>query len=267
MKKEDSNNSPNSLDVIKIGGSIANHPESLDTFLKIFNQLDHPKILVHGGGNAATDLSQKLGIPIKMVQGRRVTDEPSLDVAVMVYAGLINKRIVAQLQALSCNTLGLTGADLNSIPAKKRNHPEIDYGFVGEIEPDDVNTYYIQKLLREQIVPVFPAVTHDMKGQLFNTNADTIAAALAIAFSYHYDVTLTYCFEKNGVLEDVENDDSWIPKLSESDFVTMKSDKTIYEGMIPKLETGFEALHQNVQQVWIKHAENLPNDIGTSLTL
>jgi acetylglutamate kinase len=267
MEKENNNNLPNSLDVIKIGGSIANHPESLDTFLKNFNRLGQPKILVHGGGNAATDLCKKLGIPIKMVQGRRVTDEQSLDVAVMVYAGLINKRIVAQLQALSCNALGLTGADLNSIPAKKRNHPEIDYGFVGEIEPDDVNTFYIEKLLEEQIVPVFPAVTHDKNGQLFNTNADSIAAALAIAFSHHYDVTLTYCFEKNGVLEDVEDEDSWIPTLSEADLLSMKKDKTIYEGMIPKLDTGFEALHQNVQQVRIKHAENLSNDIGTALTV
>lgn len=255
------------LNIIKIGGSIANDPSDLDEFLKNFIQLRHPKILVHGGGNAATNLCKKMDIPIKMVQGRRVTDKQSLDVAVMVYAGLINKNIVAQLQAHSCNALGLTGADLNSIPAKRRSHPEIDYGYVGKIDPENVNTRSIQKLFDDEIVPIFPAVTHDGKGQLFNTNADTIAASLAIAFSSHYDTKLTYCFEKTGVLEKVEDDDSWIPKLTESTFTTMKNDESIYEGMIPKLETGFEALHQDVQQVWVKHARNLANDTGTRLSL
>lgn len=267
MGKNNNSNFNNILNVIKIGGSIANDPESLDEFLENFVRLNQTKILVHGGGNAASDLSKKLGIPINMVQGRRVTDEPSLDVAVMVYAGLINKNIVAQLQALSCNALGLTGADLNSIPAQKRNHPEVDYGFVGEVEPDDINTHFITQLLDEGIVPVFPAITHDGNGQLFNTNADTIAASLAVAFSSHYDTKLTYCFEKTGVLKDVENEDSRIPKLTKQDFTAMKENKTIYEGMIPKLETGFEALQRNVQQVWIKHARNLTNDTGTKLSL
>jgi acetylglutamate kinase len=267
MPEDIISNPSKDINVIKIGGSIVNHSQALDDFLENFVQLNHPKILVHGGGNAASDLCKKLNISIKMNEGRRITDEPALDVAVMVYAGLINKKIVAKLQALSCNALGLTGADLNTIPAKKRTHPEIDYGFVGEINPDDINSYFIRQMLNEQIVPVFPAVTHDTHGQLFNTNADTIASSLAIAFSSYFEVKLIYCFEKAGVLRNVEDEDSWIPELSESDFTIMKNDETIYEGMIPKLETGFEALHQNVQQVWIKHAKNLSSDIGTLLSL
>ncbi|HYW35771.1 MAG TPA: acetylglutamate kinase [Balneolaceae bacterium] len=265
--KKDHNNFTNFLEVIKIGGSIANNPSALDDFLKNFVQLDHSKILVHGGGNAATNLCKRLNIPIKMNQGRRITDEPALDVAVMVYAGLINKKIVAKMQALSCNALGLSGADLNSIPAKKRNHPEIDYGFVGDIEPDDINTHHIRRLIEDQIVPVFSAITHDTKGQLFNTNADTIAASLAMALAGNFDVTLTYCFEKKGVLEDVNDETSWISELSRQQFIDLKNDGSIHEGMIPKLETGFEALHQDVKQVRIKNAENLVNDIGTKLSL
>jgi len=255
------------LNIIKIGGNIVNNEERLDKFLNNFMQVKHPKILVHGGGRSASDLCERLEIPIKMNEGRRITDAPALDVAVMVYAGLINKNIVAKLQALSCNALGLSGADLNTIPAKKRSDGNIDYGFVGDVNSEDINTYFIRRLLDEQIVPVFPAVTHDNNGQLLNTNADSIASSLAISLAKKHNVQLVYCFEKIGVLKDVENDDSLIDHLTQDMFADLKQDGTIHEGMIPKLETAFESLGKNVQSVHIKHAKNLTTQIGTELSL
>lgn len=256
-----------SLHIIKIGGSIVNNEVKLDEFLTKFVRLEKPKILVHGGGNSASDLCEKLGIPIRMNNGRRITDEAALDVSVMVYAGLINKKIVAKLQSSSCNALGLSGADLNTIPAEKRTGTEIDYGFVGDIEPESVNTHFISRLLDEQIVPVFPAITHDNKGQLLNTNADTIASTLAVALSGKYEVELTYCFEKAGVLYDVNNEKTLIDTLHFDAFERLKQENVIHEGMIPKLDTAFKALKDDVEQIHIKHAENLLNDIGTELSL
>lgn len=255
------------LHVIKIGGNIVNNEPKLDEFIGKFVKLDEPKILVHGGGSSASDLCEKLEIPIQMNNGRRITDESALDVAVMVYAGLINKNIVAKLQGNSCNALGLSGADLNIIPAKKRARTEIDYGYVGDIEPETVNTYFIRRLLEEQIVPVFAAVTHDTNGQLLNTNADTIASTLSIALSAHYNASLTYCFEKQGVLRDVEDSDSCISRLKKQKYAALNSNEVIHEGMIPKLDTAFEALNQDVDQVYIKHANNLLNNAGTELSL
>lgn len=255
------------LQVVKVGGNIVNDEQTLDEFLSDFVQLDYPKIIVHGGGSSATELCQKLDIPIQMTNGRRITDGPALDVAVMVYAGLINKKIVAKLQDHSCNALGLSGADLNIIPAEKRTGTKIDYGFVGDIVADDINTYFIKRLLDEQVVPVFPAITHDTKGQLLNTNADTIASTLSIALSRHYKVSLTYCFGKQGVLTDVEDSESWIPQLQKQKYAELKSEGIIHEGMIPKLDTAFKALNQGVFQAHIKHAGNLHNDTGTELTL
>lgn len=255
------------LNIIKIGGSIANNDSRLTNFLKNFSNVTAPKIIVHGGGTAATDLCKKLGIPVRMKEGRRITDKPALDIAVMVYAGLINKTIVAKLQELSCNALGLSGADLNMIPARKRQHPKIDYGFVGDVKPENINTYFIRRLLDEQVVPVFPAITHDGNGQLLNTNADTIASALTIALTKNYTTNLTYCFEKPGVLQDVEDDDSWINHIDREKYLELKKEGVINEGMIPKLDTAFEALRQNVNRVYIKHADNLLNNTGTELTL
>ncbi len=255
------------VQIVKIGGNIVNDEDKLDKFLQCFIQLNHPKIVVHGGGSSASDLCKKLDIPIKMNNGRRITDAPSLDVAVMVYAGLINKNIVAKLQGKSCNALGLSGADLNIIPAEKRTGTKIEYGFVGDIEAKEINTYFIQRLLDEQIVPVFSAVTHDTNGQLLNTNADTIASTLAVALSKKYHVNLTYCFDKIGVLKDIEDDDSLIDYLNKDKFFKLKDKGIINEGMIPKLHTAFEALNGNVQNVYIKHAENISNEIGTKLAL
>lgn len=255
------------LHIVKIGGSIVNSSDKMDSFLKEFISIDYPKILVHGGGRSASDLCKKLDIPIKMTEGRRITDKPALNVAVMVYAGLINKNIVARLQASSCNALGLSGADLNIIPAQKRSGTEIDFGYVGDIEAETINTHFLGRLLEEQIVAVISAITHDNEGQLLNTNADTIAATLAVALTGKYKVKLSYCFEKVGVLQQLDDDDSLMTQLSYEKYMKLKQDDIINEGMIPKLDTAFGALRQKVHQVEITHADNLTNRTGTSLSL
>lgn len=256
----------NTLNIVKIGGKIVDDKTELHQFLQDFSQLESPKILIHGGGKLASDLCEKLDIPIKMTNGRRITDEASLDVAVMVYAGLVNKKIVAYLQGLSTNALGLSGADLDIIPAQKRSHPEINFGFVGDINSEDVNRYFIRRLLDEQIVPIFSAITHDTKGHLLNTNADTIAATLATAMAKDYNIQLTFCFEKQGVLEDADDDDSWIETISKSEFADLREKGIISDGMIPKLDNAFSALENGVKQVFLKHSKNLLTKTGTELT-
>ncbi len=255
------------LEIIKIGGNILNDQHQLNKFLDEFTKLDHPKILVHGGGSSASDMCQKLNIPIQMEDGRRITDGPTLDVAVMVYAGLINKTIVAKLQAQSSNALGLSGADLNVISAQKRNDTEIDFGFVGDIDRESFNTYFLNRLLDEQIIPVISAITHDSNGQLLNTNADTIASTLAAALCQTCEVKLSYCFEKVGVLQNVDDANSLIELLNKETFTNLKAEGVIKDGMIPKLDTAFDALNQDVQNVYIKHAQNLSKQTGTELTL
>ena len=241
------------MKIIKIGGQVINDSSRLRSFLSAFAKLEGDKILVHGGGRKATELSKKLGIPTKMIDGRRVTDAATLEVATMVYAGLINKTIVAQLQALGIQALGMSGADLNSIQAHKRTVKEIDYGFVGDI--DQVNGSKIAELIRLQIVPVFCAITHDNAGQLFNTNADTIAARLASALSDNFETELYYCFEKNGVLADPEDDSSVISQLNYEQYQQYKKDGIISAGMIAKLDNAFLALRQNVKSVIVCSAE------------
>ena len=253
------------LHIIKIGGSIVNDPETLNTFIKNFDQVSHPKILVHGGGSAASKLCKKLDIPVRMNEGRRITDARGLDVAVMVYAGLINKKIVAKLQANNCDALGLSGADINIIPAIKRDHPSIDYGFVGDITPENIDTYFLKRLLQEQVIPVFSAITHDGRGQLLNTNADTIAAVLAIAFSKTFTTTLTYCLQKPGVLRNVDDDHSIIPTLAKNEYTALRKQGAIHEGMIPKLDTAFSVLNAGVPTVQISHSDNLNTPTGTTL--
>jgi len=255
------------LEIIKIGGNILNDQHQLNKFLDEFTKLDHPKILVHGGGSSASDMCQKLNIPIQMEDGRRITDGPTLDVAVMVYAGLINKTIVAKLQAQSSNALGLSGADLNVISAQKRNDTEIDFGFVGDIDRESFNTYFLNRLLDEQIIPVISAITHDSNGQLLNTNADTIASTLAAALCQTCEVKLSYCFEKVGVLQNIDDANSLIELLNKETFTNLKAEGVIKDGMIPKLDTAFDALNQDVQNVYIKHAQNLSKQTGTELTL
>ncbi len=239
------------VQVIKIGGNVINNPETLSKFLDDFALINGPKILVHGGGRMATTLSATLGIPTKMVDGRRITDAETLKVVTMVYAGLINKQIVAALQARACNAMGFTGADGNVIPAEKRPVKTIDYGFAGDIVQDKINTTAIDVLLQNNIVPVFCGITHDGKGQLLNTNADTIASALSVAMATHYKTVLHYCFEKNGVLRDVNDDNSVINLISQEEYKYYKIKNIIADGMIPKLENAFNAISAGVDHVVI----------------
>ena len=255
------------LKIVKIGGVVINDEARLESFLKYFSAIEGHKLLVHGGGRKATELSSSLGLETKMVAGRRITDEAGLEVVTMVYAGLVNKRIVAKLQALDCNALGMSGADANSILAHKRIGSEIDYGFAGDV--DGIEGGMVASLLHLGLTPVFCAITHDKKGQLLNTNADTIAAELARALCDAFEVELIYCFEKQGVLEDVENEDSVIENIDLGKFNDMKSKGLISEGMLPKLENAFRALENGVDIIRIGPPELLMhgNRTHTVLTL
>lgn len=237
------------LKIVKIGGNIIDDEFELQQFLKSFAQIKGPKILVHGGGKLATRLAKKMNIPVQMTDGRRITDAETLDLITMVYAGKISKNIVAQLQANHCNSVGFSGADGNTIIAKKRPIKEIDYGFVGDVLK--VETKVIQLLLSSNISISFCAISHDEKGQLFNTNADTIASELAIALSQNFEVELYYCFEKGGVLKNVDDDDSVMEYINPLNYKSLKQKGIIYEGMIPKLDNCFYALEKNVKKVCI----------------
>ena len=253
------------LTVIKIGGNIVDKPDALEIFLKDFSKIDGPKILIHGGGAIATEMSKKMGIEIKMHEGRRITDYETLKLVTMLYAGLINKQIVATLQKMGCNALGLSGADGNSIPATRRSPEPIDFGYVGDVDPNTINASFLKTLLARGICPVFCALTHDGNGTLLNTNADTMASSISIALSRDYCTKLIYCFEKEGVLSDPDNPDSVIPLITYSSFQRLKEEKKIKEGMIPKLDNAFNAIKNGVSQVVIKHASNLDNYKGTTL--
>lgn len=254
------------LYVIKIGGNIIDDEKKLSSFLAAFADITDKKILVHGGGKLATRLAEQLKIPQQVIEGRRITDAETLRIVTMVYAGYINKNIVAQLQAHHCNAIGLCGADGDSILAHKRTHPVMDYGFVGDI--DAINTILITNLLNENITPVFASITHDQQGQLLNTNADTIAQELAKALSKLHDVALIYTFEKPGVLLDVNDEDSVIQNINPSSYRELKMQDKIYAGMIPKLDNAFTALQSGVKKVIIGKAENLSGLVdGSSGTM
>jgi len=253
------------LTIIKVGGKVVEEKESLNQLLNDFAKVSGPKILVHGGGRSATAMAERLGIETKMIDGRRITDAPMLEVVTMVYGGLVNKGVVAGLQALGQNALGLTGADLNIIKSKKREHPTIDYGFVGDIEKVDATA--IDNLLKTDAVPVIAPLTHDGKGNMLNTNADTMAASVATAMSQLYKVTLVFCFEKQGVLSDTNDENSVIPHITPELFQKLKNEKVIIEGMIPKLENGFNALDKGVSKIRITNTEGISDDKkGTLLT-
>lgn len=237
------------LSIIKIGGNVIENKEKLSQFLNVFANLEGPKILVHGGGKLATQLATKLGIESKMIDGRRITDADTLDVITMVYGGLANKTMVAELQSKNCNAIGLSGADANMISAHKRPVKEIDFGFVGDVET--VNAKVLSKFLKMDLTPVFCAITHDSQGQLFNTNADTIAAEVAIGMSRLYHTTLYYCFEKKGVLKDVANEDSVIEQIDHKTYIQYLNDGSISDGMIPKIDNCFYALERGVAKVCI----------------
>jgi len=251
------------LTVIKVGGKVVEDPTSLNVLLDQFKKVSGNKILIHGGGRIATEIAGKLGIKTQMVDGRRITDSEMLEVVTMVYGGLINKRIVADLQARNCNAIGLTGADLDLIRAKKRDVKDIDYGFVGDVK--DVNTGELRLLLNENVVPVIAPLTHDGKGNLLNTNADTIASEVAIELSNHFNVYLFYCFEKAGVLIDSEDENTVIHDLDLKHFKKYQSKGIINAGMIPKLDNGFRAKQKGVKEVLITNQENIATGKGTRL--
>ncbi len=245
------------LTIIKIGGNVIDNSENLHQFLLDFTALPGDKILVHGGGKIATELGESLGVEAKMVEGRRITDIETLRIVTMVYAGLINKNMVAQLQAKGSNAIGLTGADGNIIKAKKRPVKEIDYGFVGDLDENSVSAATLDSLLKAGLVPVLCAITHDGDTQLLNTNADTIASSVAVAMSAFYETRLVYCFEKKGVLKDVADDATVVREIRADEFDGLKADGTVQGGMIPKLHNAFEAINKGVSAVYIGKANEL----------
>jgi acetylglutamate kinase len=255
------------LYVVKIGGNIIDDEKKLRAFLQGFAALPGNKILIHGGGKLATRMAEQLNIPQQLVDGRRITDAETLKIVTMVYAGYINKHVVAQLQAHGCNAIGVSGADGNVILAHKRKHATMDYGFVGDV--DEINTSLLKSLIDQQIAVVVAPITHDKTGQLLNTNADTIAQELAKALSSLYDVQLIYSFEKSGVLLDANDDNTVIPSINPGYYQQLKSEQKIFAGMIPKLDNAFAALNSGVQKVIIGKAEHLPDLItgnaGTSI--
>jgi len=283
--------------VVKIGGNVVDNPELLSEFVRDFAAMPGMKVLVHGGGVMASQMQKEMGMVPKMVEGRRVTDEEALKVVTMVYAGWCSKNIVALLQAEGCNAIGLSGADGNAIRAMKRPpvHVEslgemVDYGFVGDVTAESVDAGFICSLLERGIVPVFNAINHDGQGNLLNTNADTIASSVAIAMAnYRYrsprevcsrceecthcsddgrlthETELIYCFEKDGVLYDKDDDSSVIPEIDRTRFANLKAEGRVADGMIPKLSNSFKAIDSGVARVVIKHARNLSGPVGTTL--
>jgi acetylglutamate kinase len=245
------------LFVIKIGGNVIDDDATLQSFLKNFAAIPAKKILVHGGGKIASKIGMQLGIEPNYINGRRITDEATIDIVTMVYGGLLNKKIVAKLQALHCNGIGLTGADANIIPAIKRPVKEIEYGFVGDISTKELGIRNLELLLVNDLTPIIAPLTHDGKGQLLNTNADTIASALSIALSASYDVRLIYCFEKKGVLENVDDDASVISLINKEKYQQFLNDKKLMDGILPKIDNAFAAIDSGVKEVLIGDAENL----------
>lgn len=243
------------LFIIKVGGNIIDEKQKLDAFLSQFAKIQGKKILIHGGGKLATKLAHDLSIPQQMVDGRRITDAETLKVVTMVYAGLINKQIVAQLNSLGCTSIGICGADANTIVAHKRNHPTIDFGYVGDI--DEVNTSMLVSLLTQDINIVIAPITQDTRGQLLNTNADTIAQEIAKAMSNTMNTILVYSFEKKGVMRDVNDEGSVISKIDKEAFSKLKEENAIFAGMIPKLENAFAAISSGVSRVIIGDAMEL----------
>ena len=260
--------------IIKVGGAVVEDPASLSSLIEQFARLEGKKVLVHGGGRSATRIATRLGIESHMVCGRRITDEAMLDVVTMVYGGLVNKNLVAQLQAKGVNALGLTGADMNVIRSHKR--PEklmtledgtqemVDFGWVGDV--DEADGRMLATLIEQDIVPVMSPLTHDKEGHILNTNADTIASEVACALAPYFDVTLTYCFEKAGVLTNPDDDSSVIPHITSGTYPQLKADGIVSGGMIPKLDNAFSAISRGVNSVVITHFGNIDGTKGTKIS-
>ncbi|MCE2731775.1 MAG: acetylglutamate kinase [Flammeovirgaceae bacterium] len=251
----------NKVYIIKIGGHVLDDEPSLKKFLTDFAHIKAPKILVHGGGKLATRIGDQLGIQSHYVKGRRITDEQTLDLVTMVYGGLVNKQLVAQLQALQCNAIGVTGADGNLIRATKREVKGTDYGFVGDITPESVHSTFLYFLLKQNVVPVFAPLTH-ASGTMLNTNADTIASVLAIALSKHFEIRLLYCFEKAGVLRNVQDENSVISTLTKATYEKLLSENIFHDGILPKLENAFNAIQAGVKEVVIGEHKHLIANLG-----
>lgn len=249
------------LTIVKVGGKIVEEEESLQQLLSDFSAIPGKKVLIHGGGRSATKMAAQLGIESKMVNGRRITDAEMLNVVTMVYGGLVNKTIVSRLQAEGVNALGLTGADMDIIRSHKRPVKDIDYGFVGDVET--VNGELLADLIQKGIVPVIAPLTHDGKGHILNTNADTMAGETAKGLAQYFDVILLFCFEKKGVLKDPDDDDSVIPYINEETFKQLVNEGVIQGGMIPKLENSFDAIHAGVSKVIITLSTAIDGKSGT----
>lgn len=251
----------NGITVVKIGGNVIDDPAALKAFLAEFAAIEGPKILVHGGGKLATRMAERLELKVQMVDGRRITDKGTLDVVTMVYAGLVNKQIVAGLQAAGCNAIGLSGADGNAVTARRRAPQPIDYGFVGDIER--VDSELLRRLLEGGLVPVFSAIMHDGRGTLLNCNADSVASAVALGAAAVAPTDLVFCFEKAGVLRDPDDEASVIPEITAASYPPLKADGTVSKGMIPKIENALKAVGQGVRSVTIRSSAHLENGIGT----
>jgi acetylglutamate kinase len=264
------------LFVIKIGGNIIDDDVKLQMFLSSFVAVEGKKILIHGGGKIATAIGDKLGVKSKYINGRRITDDDTIDIVTMVYGGLVNKKIVAQLQALKCNAIGLTGADMNLIPATKRGAKAIsfgeglgeviDYGWVGDINNELLAIGNWRLLIENNFVPVIAPLTHDGEGHILNTNADTIASSIAITLSKLYDVRLVYCFEKKGVLENVEDENSVVALITKEKYQQLLNEQKLFAGILPKIENAFAAIDAGVKEVLIGHATDLIQNV-TAKTL
>ena len=260
------------LHIIKIGGTLIDDKKALKAFLAQFSEIEGAKILIHGGGKLAETLAEKLDVPQQMIDGRRITDKATLDIVTMVYAGNINKNIVAKLQSYGCNAIGFSGADGNLIQAEKRQHPSIDFGYVGDINGKSINHDLIINIINLGLIPVFSAITHDKMGNLFNTNADTIAGTIAQALSKYYETELLFCFDKNGVLENIEDENSNLKTINKQEFSELKSEGKLHKGILPKLENAFRAKENGVQKVALIKEEKLSDQIkqgneGTEICL
>lgn len=263
----------NTLKIFKIGGNVLDNPEALSRFLDDFCRVSGARILIHGGGKEATRLAERMELPVTMIQGRRVTDAATLDLVTMVYAGLVNKRVVSQLQQRGCNAIGLSGADGDAVRAVKRPpvamagmEEPVDFGFVGDINSSSVNARFIASLLAAGMVPVFSAITHDGEGNLLNCNADGVASSIAMALAEHFDAELYYCFEQKGVLRDIGNPDSVIPSVTAANFPELLAEGVIAKGMIPKLENALKAVASGVSCVVIKHSDDILEPSGTIIS-
>lgn len=254
------------LFVIKIGGNVIDNEQNLSAFLSAFASIPHRKILIHGGGKIATKIGDQLGVASNYVNGRRITDDATIDIVTMVYGGLVNKKIIAQLQSKGCNAIGLTGADANLIPAVKRPVKDIDFGWVGDVNAAELPVTTCRLFLDNGIVPVFAPLTHDSQGHILNTNADTIASSVAVALSAAYDVRLVYCFEKKGVLENVEDDDSVIRLITKGKYQQLLNENKLFAGILPKIDNAFAAIDAGVKEVLIGDANDLLQNT-TSQTL